>query len=160
VNRFWFLIGAVIIGQIAAWTFVPHEPVQHPSASGDPRSNPNEKYAVDSRAGQRQGATAALDGPYGARCAGEGRKKFISEINQYYDDRQNQLERYSEIYGKAGADYIVEQWSTPEDKRIERLTQEAYSQGYLKPSDFGDEARKMIEVIVRDERVVAKACES
>jgi hypothetical protein len=50
------------------------------------------------------------------------------------------------------------QWSTTDDKRIDRLTQELYSRGYLKPEEFQEVARRMISVVVKDERVIAKGC--
>jgi hypothetical protein len=68
------------------------------------------------------------------------------------------MERYPETFGKLGADYIEQQWTSTDDKRIDRLTQEAYSKGYLKPDEFQAVARKMIQTVVKGERVVAKGC--
>ena len=64
-----------------------------------------------------------------------------------------------ESYGKAGADYIATQWSKSDDQRIERLTQEAYAKGYLKPSDFTGVAAKMVATVIKNERVTGKGCE-
>jgi hypothetical protein len=108
---------------------------------------------------QRKGAMAALDLPWSSRC-GDGREQFIRGINFYYYHRQNQYELYPEIHGKLGADYIATQWSTGDDKRIERLTQEAYASGYLKPSDFDGAAGKLMATIVKNERVIGKGCAS
>jgi hypothetical protein len=36
----------------------------------------------------------------------------------------------------SGSDYITEQWSTPDDARIERLIEELYGRGYLRLGDF------------------------
>ena len=63
-----------------------------------------------------------------------------------------------EYFGEAGASYIAQQWATTEDKRIERLTQEAYAKGYLKPDDLNWIARKMMATVVRNERITGKAC--
>jgi hypothetical protein len=100
---------------------------------------------------------AALDRPFSSRC-GEARKQFINGVKSYYYQRQNQYERYPEIHGKLGADYIARQWSTGEDRRIERLTQEAYARGYLQPTDFDGVAGKLVAAVVKDERVVGKGC--
>lgn len=154
----WFILWAMVVGQIAIWTFAParnHEPPA-PTDPGRPYGD-TEQYAVEARDWQRRETMAALDLPWSSRC-GEARKRFISSVNAYYYQRQNQYERYPEIHGKLGADYIATQWSTAEDKRIERLTQEAYARGYLRPSDFDGLAANLVAVVVKDERVVGKGC--
>ena len=108
----------------------------------------------------RRETALAFERPYGSRCAGEGRKQFVAHIDYYYYRRQNDMERYGENFGKPGANYIARQWSTGEDKRIERLTQEAYAQGYLGLSDFGGVGRKLAEAVVSGERVIAHSCAS
>lgn len=119
----------------------------------------NEDIHVQSRVGLRQQAFKALELPWGQRCEGDGRKKFVAGLSAYYYHRQNQTERYPENFGKAGADYIATQWSTGEDKRIDRLTQDAYARGYLRLADFDGFARKLLDAVVRDERVAGKACD-
>ena len=109
------------------------------------------------RDSERQNTMAALDLPWNSRCR-EARERFIRNVGSYYYQRQNQYERYPEIHGKLGADYIATQWSTTEDKRIERLTREAYARGYLQLSDFNGIAGKLFAVVVKDERVVGKGC--
>ena len=85
-------------------------------------------------------------------------RHFISGLGHYYYHRQNQTERYPETYGQLGADYIAKQWSTTDDQRIDRLTQDAYARGYLKPADFEAVAGKMVATVVKNERVTGKAC--
>jgi hypothetical protein len=58
----------------------------------------------------------------------------------------------------AGADYIAAQFSKADDSRIERLTQEAYAKGYLKPEDFRGAAGQMAATVVKGERVIGKGC--
>jgi hypothetical protein len=158
MNRAWFLLWALVIWQVGAWAFTPAAPPpQMPPGDGNAFGS-NEKYSVESRDSQRHSALQALEAPTGSRCTGDGRKQFISGLNNYYYQRQNQSERYPEIHGKLGADYIAEQWSAPDDKRIDRLTQEAYSQGYLTPNEFDGVARKMVVTVVRTERVIGKGC--
>ncbi|TCU73738.1 hypothetical protein EDE08_104237 [Bradyrhizobium sp. R2.2-H] len=159
MNRIWFVIWAIVAWQVAVWAFAP-EPKARPQVfAGDGKGyGDTEKYAVESRISQRRGAMAALELPWSGRCIGDTRKHFIEGLNEYYYHRQNQTERYPEIFGPAGADYIAKQWSTGEDKRIERLTQEAYVRGYFKPSDFNGVASKLIAIVVKGERVTGHAC--
>ena len=158
MNRAWFVLWAAMVLQVAAWAFAPaHSPPLVPSGDGSAYGS-DEEIAVQSRSGQRKNAFRALERPWGSRCAGEDRKRFIGGLNEYYYHRQNQTERYPENFGKAGADYIAKQWSTTDDQRIDRLTQDAYAKGYLKPSDFDAVAGKVIAKVVKDEHIVGKAC--
>ena len=158
MSRVWFIVWAAVICQVAAWAYAPEPKPQTTAPSDGPGYGSTEKYSVDGRVRQRESAIATLERPYGARCAGEGRKQFISGLSEYYYQRQNQMERYPETFGKPGADYIARQWSTSEDKRIERLTQEAYAQGYFLLADLNSVARKAVENIVKNERATGKAC--
>ena len=159
MNRAWFVLWVLVILQVAAWTFAPAAPppeipeVNRGKAFGD-----NEDIAVDGRRGLRQDAFKSLEQPWGGRCAGDARKQFIGGLNHYYYHRQNQTERYPENFGKLGADYIARQWATTDDKRIDRLTQDAFARGYLKPTDFEPVAGKLVAAIVKDERVTGKGC--
>ena len=153
----WLFLWAVAVGQIALWAFAPGEP-QPKASTGDGRPyGDSEKYSVDARRSQRANAVETLDLPWTSRC-GEERKRFIAGVNHYYYVRQIEMEHYPKYHGKPGADYIAAQWSTGEDKRIERLTQEAYANGYLTASDFDGIAGKLFAAVVKDERVTGKGC--
>ena len=161
MSRAWFVLWALAVLQVAAWTFAPAQTPSAPQILEVNRGkafDANEYIFVEGRKAKRQDAFRALELPWGRRCAGEGRKEFISGLGHYYYHRQNQTERYPETYGQLGADYIAKQWSTGDDQRIDRLTQEAYARGYLKPADFEPVARKMIASLVKNERVTGKAC--
>ena len=159
MNRAWYLLWAVVIWQVAAWTFAPASPPpQMAEVNRGKAYGSNEDLLVEARGGQREGALKALDRPWGSRCAGEDRKQFISGLNEYFYHRQNESERYPENFGQLGADYIASQWATTDDQRIDRLTQEAYAKGYLKPADFDAVAGKMVARVVKDERVTGRAC--
>lgn len=158
MNRAWFVPWALVVYQVAAWAFAPPKVAQPPAPIDGPGYGSNEAIFVDGRARTRSSAARAFELPYGSRCTGEGRERFISSVGGYYYRRQNETERYPETFGKPGADYIAKQWVTSEDKRIERLTQEAYAQGYLQLSDFDAVARKMVEAVVRNERVTVHSC--
>ncbi len=162
MNRAWFLLWALVVWLIATWAFapaaVPPPPPQVLEVNRGKAFGPNEDITVEGRSKQRQAVFTTLERPWGSRCTGEGRKAFISGLTEYYYHRQNQTERYPETYGQLGADYIARQWSAGDDQRIDRLTQDAYAKGYLKPADFDGLARKVIASVVKDERVTGKAC--
>jgi len=150
---------AVGVGLVAFWTFAPApSPPQVLEVNRGKAFGPGEDHTVEGRSKQRQDAFRALELPWSSRCAGEARKAFISGLGHYYYHRQNQTERYPETYGQLGADYIARQWSTGDDQRIDRLTQDAYAKGYLKPADFDGVAGKMVAAVVKDERITGKAC--
>jgi len=158
MSKGWFLLLGIVIWQIGSWAFAPARPP--PSIpEGDGRAfGSSEKYLVEGREKQRQSTIKALDMPWGSRCSGDDREQFISGLNEYYYHRQNQTETYPQTFGKAGADYIATQWSKTDDQRIDRLTQEAYAKGYLKPSDFSGAAAKMVATVIKSERVTGKGC--
>jgi hypothetical protein len=155
--KWLYLIGALVILQISAWAFSPPpQPKKLPESTrayGD-----HEHLIVEGRSKQRQTAFQALEQPTGSRCTPQGRNAFIGSLGYYYEQRQSQLERYPETYGKLGADYIDRQWSSTDDRRIDRLTQEAYRQGYLKPDDFKGLTRKGVSIVLKDEKIIAKGC--
>jgi hypothetical protein len=155
--KWLYLIGGLVILQISAWAFSP--PPQPKKLPESTRAyGPNENLSVEGRNKQREDAITALELPTGSRCTPDGRKRFISGLDHYYFHRQNQMDRYPETYGKLGADYIARQWASSDDRRIERLTQEAYRQGYLKPDDFKGNTRKLVHAVLRDEKVMTKGC--
>lgn len=157
-----FVVWVLVISLIATWAFAPADvtppPPQVLEVNRGKAFGPHEDLTVEGRSKQRKDAFRALELPWSSRCAGEGRKEFISGLGHYYYHRQNQTERYPETYGQLGADYIARQWSAGDDQRIDRLTQDAYAKGYLKPADFDGLARKVIARVVKDERVTGKAC--
>ena len=159
MNRAWLLLWAVVIWQVASWTFAPPAPpAQIPEANRGKAFGSSEDIAVQSRIVLRQSTFRTLEQPWGGRCAGEGRKAFIAGLGHYYYVRQNSMELHPKYFGELGAAYIAKQWSTTDDQRIDRLTQEAYAKGYLKPADFDGPANKMVATVVKDERVTGKAC--
>jgi len=118
----------------------------------------NEAALVKGREKQREYVLRVLDRPWSSRCTDDGRALFIDGLFYYYDYRHRQTESYRETYGKAGADYIAAQFSKADDSRIERLTQEAYAKGYLKPQDFRGAAGQLVATVVKGERVTGKGC--
>ena len=137
-----FVIWGLVVWQIANWTLAPPPSLPPQPSDNSQGYGSNEKYTVEGRDKQRQDGLRALEIPWSRICTEEGRKEFTSGLGHYYYHRQNQMERYPENFGKTGAAYIAQQWSSSDDKRIDRLTQEAYTRGYLKPDDFKSEAKR------------------
>lgn len=158
MNRAWVVLWAVAVWQVAAWAFAPlPASPQMPQGDGQAHGR-SEPIMVEGRNLQRGDAFGALERPWSSLCKDDGRKRFVSGLGHYYFHRQNQTERYPEIHGQRGADYIAQQWSGPDDRRIDRLTQEFYANGYLKPENFEPVARKMIAAVVKGERVTGRGC--
>jgi hypothetical protein len=90
------------------------------------------------------------------------RGKAFGDNEEIYVESRHQLRKSAvkTYFGRLGADYIAKQWASTDDQRIDRLTQDAYTKGYLKPADFGGPAGRLIALVVRDERVTGKACAS
>jgi hypothetical protein len=155
------VVGVLGAGVFANWAYDPAPPRAAqpvPEVYRGKSFGPDEDFAVWDREKMRTVAFQALDMPWGDRCAGDNRQQFLRTLGRYYAYRQSTTENYLEYFGQAGASYIAQQWATTEDKRIERLTQEAYAKGYLKPDDLNWIARKMMATVVKDERVTGKAC--
>lgn len=152
----WLIAWAVALLLVAVWTFTPKTPDVTPVTDGKPYGS-DEPYMLDARKLWRKAAMTALDNAWSSRC-GETRKDFVAGVYFYYYNRQGQNELYPRLHGKPGADYIATVWSSADDKRIDRLTQEAYARGYLTPAEFSGSAGKLIAAIVKDERVIGTGC--
>jgi hypothetical protein len=154
-----FVLWALGVVVVASWAFAPAPaPPQIPEVNRGKAFGANENIMVDIRVQQRLGAFTTLELPWASRCEGKTRERFIGGLNNYYYSRQNELRHYAEYFGQLGADYIAKQWSTTDDQRIDRLTQDAYARGYLKPADFKGPAATLIATVLKDERVTGNAC--
>ena len=158
MKRILFIVWAVVVWQVAGWTFAPQPSPPPKPPDIDPQTRPNEKYLAEGRNFQRQDGLRAIDVPRSNLCSEDGRKKFVSGLGYYYSHRHAQTTAYPQSYGKSGADYIARQWGTADDRRIDRLTKESYSNGYLKPDEFNADAREIILTIVKGERIIGKGC--
>lgn len=158
MKRAMFIIGVIVVWQVAVWAFTPPPPPPPKPPETDPQTRPNEKYIVEGRNSQRQGGLRALDVPWSSLCTEEGRKKFMGGLGEYYYHRHIQTTGYPKSFGKTGADYIARQWGTADDKRIDRLTKEIYSDGYFKPDEFRPAARDIVLTLVKNGRVTGKGC--
>jgi hypothetical protein len=162
VKALLFVLWALVMWQITAWTFFPERPQTAPAPvlRADGKGyNENEPVIVRGRELQRAGALKALEQPFTVLCSEEGRKRVVSSLNHYFYHRQNQMLRYPANFGKPGADYIAQQWSTADDRRIDRLIREAYGRGHIAPDDLEKGyARNLLVSVVNGIRVTGKGC--
>jgi hypothetical protein len=158
MSRVLIIIWLLAIWQIGVWTFAPAPPKPQTLHYDGRAFGPNETIFVEGRQSMREVANKALARPWAELCTEATRKPFVDSLGYYYYQRENQTERHTETYGPPGAEYIAQQWSTADDKRIDRLTQELYSNGYLKPEMFEPVARKLVTAIIKDERMTGGGC--
>ena len=160
MNRVWFLLWAVVTWQVAAWAFAPAPAVpvtQMPAGDGQAFGS-NERYTLDARDDERHEAAEGA-GDADRRSLHRGRTQAIHPRARSILLSAAEPDRA--LPGnprRSPASMIAAQWSGPDDKRIDRLTQEAYSKGYLALAEFDNVARRMVAAVVKDERVIGKGC--
>ena len=166
ILRQYVIPSLVLIGILLIWDFTkPRMPKTWPEPildveprpnGGVPPWNANETYTQKARDGTRQGTLAALDQAWSSFCEPAGRKKLVTAVGSYIAQRRAQEKSYAERWGKEGDSYIARQWSTANDLRIERLVQESYAAGYLRPADFSPAMLERLAPLLRDTRPAAQ----
>lgn len=162
MKRVLFVIWAIVMLKIAAWTFLPArtDTTAASAVRADGRGyGDNEPAILRGREYQRAGALKALEQPTTVMCSSAGRRKVASGLSEYFYHRQNQMLRYRENFGKPGAEYIARQWSSADDRRIDRLVREVYGRGYIVPDDLTmGYARSLMLSLVDGVRVTGRGC--
>ena len=113
---------------------------------------------VTGRDGQRKSALDALDQPTSSFCTAEGRKQLISGLDHYWYFRSSQIKGYPKTVGRERAPLHRQAWATADDSRIERLTREAYGNGYINLADFKPYLREAMAETLRGEQVRGHPC--
>ena len=154
----------LIVVLLAGWEYSkPSYPV-NTEANADtdrgppPPRNANEDMFKESRHIARKTALEGLQQPWAAMCAGEGRRSLISSVNYYYEQRGLQERSYPARWGDTGRSYIVGEWSTTDDHRIEQLTQDMVSRGYLKPATLNKFVAERVNALANGAPVTAQPC--
>jgi hypothetical protein len=170
VLRKYVLPLLLMIGLLVGWQFtLPRYPanfyepvVEGPKLpnGGVPPWNANEPIFQEGRDRARASALRGLDQAWSTFCNSEGRKKLVSAVSYYFEQRGNQENSYPARWGKEGRDYIVREWSTSDDRRIERLVQDLYRRGYLKVSDLRPFIATQILPLLKDAHVIDAPCKS
>lgn len=117
-----------------------------------------ERYANGGRINLRESVIEALGQPWSSFCTEKGHADLLASLSSYYGLRDQELQVYTRLWGEPGARHSIQAWSTSDDKRIERLTQEAYHNGYFQPDEVASFARRPVAALLKDERSVGKPC--
>ncbi|MGB7256561.1 MAG: hypothetical protein WBD48_00615 [Pseudolabrys sp.] len=160
----------LMIGLLVGWQFtLPRYPanfyepvVEGPKLpnGGVPPWNANEPIFQEGRDRARASALRGLDQAWSTFCNSEGRKKLVSAVSYYFEQRGNQENSYPARWGKEGRDYIVREWSTSDDRRIERLVQDLYRRGYLRLADLRPFIANRVMPLLKDTHVIDAPCKS
>ena len=84
----------------------------------------------------------------------------LHALARYFDLRNREQISFPGTWSEAGERYVTEAWGTPDDKRIELLTREAASQGYVTATDLPPGAQKLVLRVIGDVTAPAPACKS
>jgi hypothetical protein len=158
----------IIVTLLGAWEYSkPRYPkidessvLKSVPADPPPPRNANEGLFQDVRRTQRASALQTLERPWASHCLDSGRKRLASSLGEYFWNRSAQEKSYPARWGDVGRDYITREWSTTDDKRIERLTQELYERGYLDLRDLRPYTADYIAGLLKGIRVTARPCTS
>jgi hypothetical protein len=156
----------LIIVILGVWEYSkPSYPVNtETSAQADygppPPRNANEAIFQDVRHGARKTALKSLQQAWAAMCEGEGRRSLISSVNSYYEQRGLQELSYPKRWGAEGKSYIEREWGTTDDKRIDQLTQDMVSRGYLEVASLNRFVAERVSALTKDVTVTAQPCRS
>jgi hypothetical protein len=157
---------AIIVVLLVGWEFSkPRYPridesvaIAAPKADPPPPHNANEASFRSVRQNARKGALAGLDQPWAAMCRGDGRKRLVDALKYYFPMRRQQEASYPKRWGETGRDYIMREFATTDDRRIESLTADLYGRGYIDLRDFDMHMREYMEPVLKGVRVVAQPC--
>jgi hypothetical protein len=130
----------------------PSSDAQRPNG-GVPPYNANESIFQHGRGGARKSLLAEFDKAWSEFCRPEGHKQLVDALNYYFTMRFQHEKSYPARWGDVGRDYITREWSTVDDRRIERLTQDFYRRGFFAPSELQRSAAERIAPLVKGERV-------
>lgn len=160
----------LMIGLLVAWQLtLPRypanfyePPVERPKLpnGGVPPWNANEPIFQHGRDLARASALRGLDQAWSTFCDTEGRKTLVGAVSYYFEQRGNQEKSYPERWGKEGRDYITHEWSTADDRRIERLVQDLYRRGYLRLADLRPFIASRVTPLLKDTHVIDTPCKS
>ncbi len=168
--RSYVMPAFVLIAILVAWDFtkprypthfaeLPLEAPERPNG-GVPPWNANEPIFHRGRDMARKAALRGLDQAWSTFCERDGRKKLVDALSYYFEQRSQQEKSYAKRWGDAGRDYIAKEWTTADDRRIERLVQETYGRGYLDLHDLKSYIAETISPLLKDTRVTGQPCKT
>jgi hypothetical protein len=135
---------------------MPNEAV----GDGVPPNNANENIFHRNRESVRQSTMRALEQAWSTFCTPAGRKKLAASLNYYFERRGNEEASYAKRWGQEGRDYITREWSTSDDRRIERLVSETYERGYIDLSSVRHSTVKRMVPLLKNVKVQGEPCKN
>lgn len=180
MTKILITVWALVMVQLSLWTY--YAPSPRTSVDGSQTSDsaaagssanvtPTRTDAIESlkaqesykRKGRELRIKSAIEGlslPWSMFCNTEGRKTLLGSTGGYLSGRYNDVRSALDTYGPEGAKFVAELHMTTADNQIERLIQEAYTNGYIKPDDFKPKSfeRLMLIEILKNEKVRGKGC--
>ena len=122
------------------------------------RFGKNEPILKTGRDNIRQSTLRALDQAWSTHCTAEGRKRIIASLNEYFWASGTQKVGYPNRFGRAGADYIEQEWSTADDRRIGQQVVQLYERGYIDLAGFKRHIAEYMAPLLKDARVQGQPC--
>lgn len=119
---------------------------------------PNEHILKDSRDNSRRSLIAQLYKPWSEYCTPEGRKRLASSLDEYLWKRGGEHIGYPNQFGAPGLEYIRQEWSTPDDKRIEARVTDLYERGYIDLKSLKPYNVERIQAVMNGATVQARPC--
>jgi hypothetical protein len=177
-------IWALVMIQLSVWTYLAPSPEPQrsaaqtsasapdnralanatPDAKADPvdRLKKSESYMLYGREKRRKETIEQLSLPWSSFCGEAGHKNLVGSVGAYYYHRHNEIRVARDVAGADGAKLMQDLYKTPEDSQIDRLTQQTYTNGYFKLTDFksGSFERIILTDMLKDEKVRGKGCDS
>lgn len=130
----------LIMVVLLAWEYakprypVSSDPVE--TRKDTPQTYIHAQLFKEARNETRASTLRALDQPWSSFCTEAGHKKLIAAISGYIGKRFQEEIGYTDMWGDAGRSYIRSEFSSADDRRIERLLRDVVQRGYADPKEF------------------------
>jgi hypothetical protein len=134
-------------------TYVP--PVYSPNDPPWVRSEPN---ALRVRQSAREDTLIRLGEVSRRACQRGDGERFAKALGYYLEQRGMQERGYAANWGREGAQFIAQAWSTPDDLRIIEMTRAAYQGGRFVIGDFESRRRQQVARLIGDAKPGASRC--
>ncbi|MFA6266263.1 MAG: hypothetical protein WC670_11195 [Pseudolabrys sp.] len=119
---------------------------------------PNEPIFKKTRDSKRESLLGQLYQPWSAYCSEEGRKRLAESLDGYFWTRGGEHIGYPKKFGAAGEEYIKQEWSTPDDRRIEARLTDLYERGYIDLKAVKSYNVPRIQAVLNGAAVRARPC--
>ena len=144
----------LIVALLAGWEYAkPSRPAAAPKPAADhgppPPRNADEEMIKLHRVYLKRSTLQYIDKDWASFCQPEGRRMMVSTLREYFYYRDGSETSYPLRWGDVGKQYIMREWSTTDDKRIEQLIKDLYYRGYLDLKAFDNPSQKRMTALVK-----------